>query len=1136
MDGMGISFCFGASGAGKSTYLQKLAVSRDEENILFVVPDQYTMQTQKELVEASPSHGIMNIDVLSFGRLAHRVFEETGADPRAVLDDIGKSLLLRRIAEKKKDELRVLSGSIGRLGMIAEIKSVISEFMQYDVAPEKVAVLEKFAGERGQGALTARLADLRLLYESFLEEKKARFITSEETMDLLAEAIPSSALIAKSTIIFDGFTGFTPVQNRVLSELVRCAREVIVSLTISEDGGLTPQETEKMKTAGPEEALFYLTRKTVKDLTELAAKAGAPRRRDVYAVMPEEVHRSPALEHLERQLFRHPAHPYHGKKEEKPAIELIEASTIEEEVRQVFRTIRLLSLKEGYAYRDFAVVTGDPESYNDEIEKQAMRFHIPVYVDRTRGILQNPLTESIRSALTIINEAYSYESIFHYLRSGMSDLKQETVDRLENYVLANGIRGRRKWGLPIGESDELEAARKRFLEEIAPLEKDERPGTAAVRTERLYAFLTGIDAQEKLENYARGFAEEGDPVREMEYSQIYREILSLLDQIHDLIGDEKISAEDFVRLLDTGFQEIRLGTLPQQVDRVIAGDIERTRLSGVSVLFMVGVNDGAIPRGTSRGGLLSDPDRELLRQSGVELSGTPREQMFIQRFYLYLNMTKARDRLVVSYARMAEDGSALRPSYLIPLLQRLYPDAQLLHPELDAAQERISTPQDACLYLADSLREYADGTIRDPETFLTIYGYTAQREAAHPDEAAYPESIRFLKETAFLRYRPERLSHQISLGLYGQNMISSVSRLETGAQCMMRHFLQYGLHLMPRDEFIITPMDSGTVLHDSIERFSRTLLDRGISWQDLTPEQEEELVELSLEQASASYHGLLMYDSERSTYNLQRMKRVLRRTVDTLRYQLLQGAFEPCGYELPFGEDPQIRFRLETGQELRLVGRIDRMDLCVRDEQVLVKILDYKSGYRDLKPDLVLRGLQLQLIIYMDAALKMMEKRYPGRKIEPAALLYYRFRDPVIAADPDKAAEMLEEASDGPALSAEKELLKSLRPTGMVNSDETILRLMDRNLTTTSDVIPVRMLSQGKGIAKSAFALSTEEFDAFSEEVKEVICRIAGTIADGSTEASPAVLDSRRTACTYCPYRDVCGFDRKLPGFAFRTE
>ena len=1133
---MGLAFCFGASGAGKSTYLQKLAVSKKNENILFVVPDQYTMQTQKELVLASPDRGIMNIDVLSFGRLAHRVFEETGADPRAVLDDIGKSLLLRRIAEKKKDELKVLSGSIGRLGMISEIKSMISEFMQYDVSPENVAVLERFAGEHGQGALTARLADLHLLYESFLEEKKARFITTEETMDLLAEAIPSSGLIAKSVIILDGFTGFTPVQNRVLGELMRYAREVIVSLTISEDGGLTPQEAEQGRTAGPEQALFYLTRKTVKDLTALAKEVGTVRRPDMFVTMPEGVRRRPALEHLEQQLFRHPVQPYRGTDQEEPAVELSEASTIEEEVRQVFRTIRRMSRRDGYAYRDFAVVTGNPEAYNDEIEKQAMRFDVPVYVDRTRGILQNPLTESIRSALAIVQDGYSYESVFHYLRSGLSDLKQDVIDRLENYCLTNGVRGRRKWALPIGESDELEEARKRFLAEIAPLEKDERPGTAAVRTERLYAFLTEVRAQEKLEAYAKRFAEEGDLVREKEYSQIYREILLLMDQIHDLIGDEKLSAEDFARLLDTGFQEIRLGTLPQQVDRVIAGDIERTRLAGVRVLFMVGVNDGAIPRGTSRGGLLSDPDRELLKESGVELSGTPREQMFIQRFYLYLNMTKARDRLIVSYARMAEDGSALRPSYLIPLLRRLYPDAVIRHPELDEAQDRISAAADAYAYLAGALREYADGTIRDPETFLSVYGYAAQQEAVRPGILPDTGSVRFLKETAFLRYRPEKLTHQASLGLYGKNMISTVSRLETGAQCMMRHFLQYGLHLMPRDEFIITPMDSGTVLHDAIERFSRTLMDRGISWQDLTPEQEEELVELSLEQASRSYHSLLLYDSERSTYNLQRMKRVLRRTVDTLQYQLQQGAFDPYGYELPFGEDPQIHFQLATGQELRLVGRIDRMDLCVQDDRVLVKILDYKSGARDLKQDKILRGLQLQLMAYMDAALKMMKKKYPDRRIEPAALLYYRFQDPVLQTDAEKAAGMLEEAAEGPAWTAQEALRKQLRPTGLVNSDESILHLMDKNLSSTSDVIPVKLLAGGKGVAKSAFALSTEEYEAFSGAVQEVICGLAETIAAGSTEASPAVLDSRRTACTYCPYREACGFDRKLPGYAYRME
>ena len=1162
---MSYSFYTGASGAGKSSELHKKVIEYTSGSLgryaMYIVPEQYTMQTQKELVLASPNHGIMNVDVLSFGRLAHRVFAEVGTDDRTPLDDVGKSLILRKAAAGCSKDLSVLKGQMDKLGMISEIKSVISEFMQYGIGVSDVDDLIRYAREHGQGALAARLQDVRLLYQAFLAYEKERFITNEETMDRLAQAIPQSRLIPPSILIFDGFTGFTPVQYRVLAALMQRAKKVIFSLTIGEDGGPSAAECENPHVLLDEQDLFYLPRKTIRDITMLAEKAGVPHDKDVTfgEGTPGRFYGSAAFAHLEKSLFRFPLKPYEPEEDSRRAaagaalsgsarpagtaagrrppdlqreevpIEIMQADSVSEEVRQVCIRIRELVRSEGYAFRDFGIVAGDLATYADELELQAARYDIPLYVDRTRAVIQNPLTEAVRSVLLVISESFAYSAVFRYLRSGLSNLLPEETDRLGNYCLARGIRSKGKWMEPF--EGDFEILRRKFLYELEPLISADK--SAAARTGALYEFLLRIHAAEKMQALASKFEKEGDPVREKEYDQIYRALIALLDQMYELLGDEPVSAADYTELVDAGLQEIKLGTLPQKADRVLAGDIERTRLSEVKVLFFIGANDGSIPRATSKGGLISDLDREFLQESGLELAPTPRQQMYIQRYYLYLNLTKQTARLIVSFAAAAPDGSALRPSYLIDLLRRMFPAVKVRTPQLRPMEQQLVSDKDSVHFLAAGLRDFADGLYdRKPEEkdrFLTVYGLCCG--AGRPQAAA----VRRLSETAFARYTPMRLSAETAALVYGDIIRGSVTRLETAAQCYLKQYLQYGLQLRRRGNYTFEPADSGTILHGSIESFGRKLREHHLSWKEFSKEEGRTLIREALSETADQYNHGLVYASARDAYRLGRMEKILERTIETLQYQLRQGEFVPAYFEVDFGYGSAMNFRLSDGRSLSLTGRIDRVDLCGDEGNLYVKIIDYKSGNPDLNKDKMAAGLQLQLLLYMDAEKELLEKLHPGRNVIPAALLYYHFGDPLIRSEtllPDdpcvdeNTAEQLREAHI-------HAIRKSLCPKGMVNADPSVIHLLDRSEEADSAVIPVRLTKKApQQVAKTSAARTFDEaeFNAMTEAMKRRILELALQIMEGNIQADPVALEGGRSACTFCDYQDVCGFDRKLPG------
>lgn len=1093
------------------------------QNYLVIVPDQFTMQTQKDLVTLSDRGGIMNIDVLSFGRLTHRILEEVGAREVPVLDDTGKSLVLQKVASNLKEELPTLGSLLHKQGYIHEVKSAISEFMQYGIGTEDVDKLIAFAEKKG--ALVSKLKDLKTLYKGFVEYIQGNFITTEEKLDVLRRSLHKSRLLPGSVVIFDGFTGFTPIQNRLIQELMEVCAEVIVTVTLGE--GENPYQLDG------EQKLFHLSKKTVADLEKLAREAGVPRRKDVFIPAGARFREAPALSHLEQNLFRYTYQPYTEKlssfQENQEEIQLFETVTPKDEVHQTGLYIRELMQKEGLAYRDIAVITGDLENYAPYVETEFAQMGIPCFIDRTRGIILNPMIEYIKSALGLYLKDFSYEAVFHYLRSGLADIDREEIDALENYCLQTGIRGYHKWSrlfthktAQMQENEEplmrLNAAREKMMAQVEILHMGSK-APAKDYVNCLCDFLEQNQVQRKLVEYETYFQEQGQLSRAREYAQIYRLVMELLEQIYELLGEEIISQQEFADILEAGFGEIEVGTIPQNVDRVVVGDMERTRLKQVKALFFLGINDGNIPKSASKGGIISDMDREFLQESGMELAPSPRQQMYIQRLYLYLNMTKPSHKLFLSYSKVSSAGKSIRPAYLIDVVCKLFPGLTVQYPQNRSAIAQIVTPREGMGYLAGKLREYANGTLEEAgqTEFFTIY------QAFDREETRGKRTL--LTEAAFKRYQDSGLSKAVARALYGRNLENSVTRLETYAACAYRHFLQYGLSLKEREEFGFETVDMGNVYHAVLESFGGKLAEKGYSWFDFPPEFAGEAVREALESYAATYGDTILYSNARNEYAITRMGRVLTRTVLTLQEHLKKGAFLPETYEMSFRFAEQldsIHIELSDQEKMHLQGRIDRIDIAEDENHVYVKVIDYKSGSRQFDLAALYYGLQLQLVVYMNAAMELEAGKHPDKEIVPAAMLYYHVDDPTVESPVELSDEEINE-----------QILAKLRMNGVVNSEPDIVERLDRYMQDKSSVIPVEKKKDGSFSARSS-VMTSEELQIISNYVNHKIKSIGREILDGSVSINPYEKGSS-DACTYCPYRKVCGFDPAIPGYEKRV-
>ena len=705
---------------------------------------------------------------------------------------------------------------------------------------------------------------------------------------------------------------------------------------------------------------------------------------------------------------------------------------------------------------------------------------------------------------------------------------------------ALGIRGWKRWESqwekPCRGSEklnlkELNAYRQWILEPLRPLREafKEEGATIGSVTAALREYLERMGLRGKLEDYSGFFRERGNPGDEnlaREYSKVYDRVLELLGRLEGLLGAEKTDMKNYSQILDAGFGEIKVGVIPATIDQVMVGDITRSRLEDVKVLFFVGVNEGTVPQRKSGASLLTDRDRAVFKEFNMELAPTAREDGCIQKFYLYLMMAKPSRRLVLTYAGMSSEGKSQRPSSLIGEVQKLFPGIPVLDEGL--VDWPVRTVRDGRERLIDGLRklrEEKEGeTAKAPEgrdaeenAFMELYRYFYCSDG-------HREKVKQLVDAAFYSYEERGIGRAAARALYGQSLQGSVTRLEQFASCAYAHFLKYGLELMERQEYELAAVDMGNLFHQSIDRCFAVMKERKQDWRGLTEEGRKQLVKECVARVTKEYGNTIMASSARNAYLAGRVERITDRTIWALAEQVKKGDFEPTGFEVSFSAIDNLkamRIRLSEDEELMLRGRIDRMDLCEDGEHVYVKIIDYKSGTTAFDLAALYYGLQLQLVVYMDAAVEMEERNHPDKEVVPAGIFYYHINDPLADRQEGMTVEEIE-----------KQILRQLRMDGLVNSELDIISHLDRDIQKESDVIPVAIKDGYVQESRSSVA-STRRFEDLRRFVNHKLREAGQDILKGNIDLKP-YKQTARTACDYCPYHAVCGFDTKTAGYGYR--
>ena len=1130
---MSLRLIYGRSGSGKSYYCLQEIRSKLEGHIkkplILVVPEQYSMQAEKDLIEIAPRGGAIDAQVLSFRRMAYRVFGEVGGFTRRHINSSGKAMLIYRIIEELGNQLDFFGRASNQTGFVGTVSQLISEFKRYNVTP---SMLEELHNDIEDQGLKEKIKEIGAIYNRFEELVHERYIDADDDLSLMAEKLAESTQFDGSEIWIDEFSGFTPQEYRVIEELLKKAKRVNICLC-------TDFLADEMSFLNND--IFAPVRNTASKLMELAQKNSIPIERPI-ALKEQPFYRyrnSRELAHMERYFF---SYPYKRYEEKTKDIEIYTASSIYTEIEQAARSIQSLCRDRGLRYKDVAVVTKNLGEYEKLISAIFPQYGIPFFIDAKKPIDSHPLVTLILSMMDIFIHNWSYEAVFRYLKTGLTGLDRDEMDILENYVLANGIRGNQwasqeDWvyrpdsGFDTGSVTEAELAiidrvnksRRSILGPLISF-RNKTKGRTSVRTmcSALYEFLCDLEVPQLIEERIEDLKETGFLALANEYGQIWNISMEVLDQTVEAMGEESMGIEKFRNILSIGFSEHKIGLIPPSLDQVLVGSIERSRSHEIKALFILGVNDGIFPAPPGEEGILSDEDRHSLRKMGVELAQDTRTQAFEEQFIIYSTLSTTGGLLYISYPIADHEGRTMRPSIIISRLRKIFPQITERSNLVEVSDPKdmlgmICAPMPTFNEFISVVREGMGGKVVNP-VWKHVRDWYEEQEP-------WQERLTRVEEWIGYTNQIRKVEAKKVKKLYGSPMYSSISRLEQYASCPFSFYIRYGLRAKERKVYRLTPPDLGTFMHHVIDVFSMRIKEAGISWRELDKNWCREEISSIVDELLEKRMGWLVNNSDRYRYLVTRLKRIITRAIWIIAEQISRSGFEPIGYELSFGESPKDKFppivlELPSGDKIHLVGRIDRVDGIKKKEGTYIRIIDYKSGSRAFKLSDVYYGLQIQLVTYLGAVLEHGEEAL-GEKVLPAGMFYFPIDDPMIRLTGELDQQEIEKA-----------IMKELKMKGLVLADVRLVKEMDRDIQGSSLIIPAR-LNKGDVLGKASSAATMKQFDDLCSYSKRLLIQMGQEMMEGKISINP-YKEKKVTACRFCSYSSVCQFDPSLKDNSYR--
>ena len=1058
--------------------LRRIAQSyREGRQIIVLVPEQYTLQAERDLLGELKLKGFFRLDVLSPTRLQFRVNDALGSDARVPIDERGKMMTVARALAKVKSELTFYQGAHERPGMIRQMSGLLSSFKALQLSPQELTDLAQTMPE---GSFACKLRDAALVYGAYGSLLAGQYADAQDIHQDMLKRLEQSDMFRDSQVFVYGFDLLTEPLTQTLLQLGKQASGLLVTMVAD-------------RAEAPDGDAFASVMRSVRRLMDRSGKQKLPCR--FTWLDPEPLRAPPAVAHLEKHLMAVGSVPaYTGPV---PEIRLYGAPTPYHEVQHLAQET-LLALKRGIAPQDIAVLCADLPLYRGLIESGFAQWGIACYVADKLKLSSHPIVRYLLAALRCAADGWRAQDAVDLIKSSFCGLDQKEAWALENYALAYGIRGKR-WLAPFDKGD---AAEKLAMEPLRrkltrlPEELHRRLVSSQIAAQSLQAaldFLEESGIHEKAQALELELEAHHLPKEAMQLRQVLSSLAEVFAQMIALMADERIPLTHFADWLEAALAESEVGTLPPEHGRVQAGQLGNLLVHRPRVVFVIGLNEGALSVAPDT--LLTEEEALRIEEKldvSLGLNAQSKEELAL--LDLWKALSAPSEQLYLSYALANEEGGALRPLVCLDAVTRMFPGL------VEEGGVLSGGAQD------EGLLPLAPGPALDALALKLrggkLSGAWADAWAWLSRDAAWAGRAQALLGAARGETPQASIGEELADALFDTASVS-VSRLESMAACPYQHFVEFGLRPQERREWAVDPMDVGSFYHAAMEGFINKAQEDP-AWPEISREMCEQMMDQAMAPLVKAWDDLPFFDTARLRKTSEGYQRVLRRSAWTLTQGAMQSAFRPEETELRFGRGaplPPIILPMPDGSQMALHGVIDRVDRCAGQQGRYLRVVDYKSGSAKLIPAKIWAGTQLQLLIYLKAALDA----DPGTL--PAGAFYQHLDDPLIS------TENPQEVTGG--------IFEALRLSGVVLNDVSVVSLMDGADNLTLGELFTKEGEPRKGKA----LLSLEEFGQLERHTLDKASQLARGIRAGDAARSPLFDEADRGPCDYCKYGGICRLD-----------
>lgn len=1086
-----LRFILGKSGSGKSTETLKIAGELADSNlpVMLIVPDQSTFECEKTLLDVFGAKKAEKVLVFGFSRLCKYVFELTGNSADNVIDEGTRAVIMSLALEELTEKLRLLS-SKGSKSLVDVMLQTVSDLKKSSVTSDELRSASRLVDDE---TLKTKLNETALISDTFDALVSQSYIDPMDDLTRLDDILQKNNILRNYTIIFDGFSGFTMQQLKVVRSLIRDCTATYFTLTLDPI------------TDGSEE-VFATSQQTYKILKEYAKRDGV----DIKApIKLTDLHRfkNDNLALLEQNIFRPHIEPLEISPEN---ICVYNAVDMYDECEYVARKIKGLVIEKGYLYSDISVICHDIDPYKGILSEILEKYEIPYFSDEHADIDVKPAIRLVNSIFRCIVFDFEREDVLALLKSGLTEFSVEEISLFENYLFVWNVSGSAFKNEfvqnPKGYSDrfsdydrevlaKVENLRESVIEPLLLFKENAKDKNGLEISKLFYALLEELKVPDALRRMYADFESSDDKAIGAEQIRIWNMLMSVLDKTAAVIGTKTMTVKRYYELLSLQINAMQLSDIPRTIDCVTVTTAQRVRISKQKASFLIGCVDGIFPAIPHTAGIFSPFELKMLAMNKVEIGDDFAALNNLETFMAYSCMTSASEYLSVSFYLTDISGASYQPSEIVLQCKKVFKNIVAYDRfDFDAKKESMYALRPAF----DAVAEMLGRGEKVPESLLEVFSQITEYSAKM-------DSLKNARDKVPFKINESQNAER----LFGGNLSISASQLEKFNLCRFSYFCNYGLNVRERLKAEINPMQYGTIVHYILERFFREYSKEQYSVMD--KDELSKIFSTYISEYAAAHFGEVQTKQNSFMYRikliLENVLRLVKHTID----ELTQSKFFVTDCELKIGEDvPSYTVVLPDGHKIAVCGSVDRVDIMQKNGTTYLRVIDYKTGSKEFKLSDVLYGINLQMLLYLHSIEVSGSDRYGD--IIPAGILYMPATVPYISSDSLKSIDKLPD-----------ELNKKLKMNGLLLKDTEIIHGMDK--TDAATYIPVK-IKAGEPVSSTSLA-TLEEFGKIFQKVDMLIAEMGKNIYNGNIEARP--LKGGHDSCEYCPYDSVCAYRQSNP-------